>query len=178
MSNLSSIARPYAFAAFEYARDKQQLLPWKNFLDSASFLAQQLTVIRLLADPGLSSEKIFDFFHEIFASQLNKEQKNFLLLLAQKKRLNVLPDIADTFNAYYAAFKKTSNVRVITAVKAQEDFRQQLALALTKRTQREVTLDCEVDPSIIGGAIIHIGDSVIDGSIRGKLTRLLNNLTG
>ena len=57
--------------------------------------------------------------------------------------------------------------------KLEEDFRQKLTQALTKRIQREVTLQCEIDPAILGGAIIHIGDRVIDGSIRGKLTRLL-----
>src|SRR5690349_11982843 len=114
MSNLSSIARPYALAAFEYARDKQELLAWKDFLKSASFLVQQPIVVGVLADPEFSSEKIFDFFHEILAHQLNKERKNFLLLLTQNKRLNTLPDIADTFNSYYATLEKISNVRVIT----------------------------------------------------------------
>ena len=86
----------------------------------------------------------------------------------------VLPDIAELFSAYYAALEKTSTVRVVTAVDMPEDFRQKLTQALTKRVQREVTLQCEVDPSIIGGAIIHVGgDRVIDDSIRGKLTRLL-----
>jgi F-type H+-transporting ATPase subunit delta len=178
MSNLLSIARPYALAAFEYAVDKQELPVWKNFLESASFLVQEPLVAGLLANPDLSSEKLFGFFHEFLAHLVNRERKNFLLLLTQNKRLNVLPDIADTFNAYYAAFKKISHVRVVTAVPAQEDFRQQLSQALTKRIQREVTLNCEIDPSIIGGAIVHIGDRVIDGSIRGKLTRLLNDLTG
>jgi len=177
MSNLSSIARPYAFAAFEYARDKQQLPIWKDFLESASYLAQQTAIVKLLANPELSPAKMLDFFHEILARQLNEERKNFLSLLAQNKRLNVLPDIADTFNAYYAALEKTSHVRVITAVEAKEDFQQQLSRALTKLTQRKITLECEVDPSIIGGAIVHVGDRVIDGSIRGKLIRLLNNLT-
>jgi F-type H+-transporting ATPase subunit delta len=89
-----------------------------------------------------------------------------------------MPDILDTFNAYYAALEKICKVRVVTAVEAQEDFRQKLTQALTKRLQREVTLNCEVDPTILGGAVIHIGDRVIDGSIRGKLSRMLQNLTG
>ncbi len=178
MSNLLSIARPYALAAFEAARDKQQLPAWKDFLESAAFIAIQPAVVRLLANPEISSAKLFELFHELLALQINEERKNFLLLLAQNKRLNVLPDIADSFNAYYAALEKISKVRVITAVEAQEDFRQNLTRALTHRIKREVTLNCEIDPSIIGGAIIHIGDRVIDGSIRGQLTRLLNNLTG
>src|SRR5579885_104526 len=177
MANLSSIARPYALAAFEYARDKQQLPEWKAFLESASCAARQPTVIRLLDNHELPSAKAFDLFHEVLASQLDTERKNFLRLLSQHKRFNVLPEISDAFNALYAALEKTSKVRVITAVEAEETFRQKLAHVLAKRTQRDVMLHCEVDPAIIGGAIIHIGDRVIDGSVRGKLNRLLESLT-
>lgn len=173
MANLSSIARPYALAAFEYARDKQQLSAWKAFLESASYAAREPSVKRLLLNPDMSSAKLFDLFSEVLASQLDSEQKNFLLLLAQNKRLMALPEIAELFNVYYAYYEKISTVRVITAIDIKEDFRLKLIQALTKRIQREVKLHCDVDPSIIGGAIIHIGDRVIDGSIRGKLTRLL-----
>jgi F-type H+-transporting ATPase subunit delta len=178
MANLSSIARPYALAAFECARDKKQLPAWKDFLETAAFYAKQAEVAHILENPELPSAKIFDLFHELLAVQLDAERKNFLLLLAQNKRFNVLSEISDTFNAYYAALEKTSTVRVITATPAEEAFKRKLSEALTKRTKREVTLQCEIDPALIGGAIIHIGDRVIDGSIRGKLSRLLENLTG
>lgn len=170
----SNIARPYALAAFEYARDKKQLAIWKSFLESASYVAKQSSVIKLLANPEISSSKLFELFQDVLASELDAERKNFLLLLVQNKRLMILPEIADLYNAYYAALEKISKIRVITAIEVKEDFRQHLMNTLAKRIQREVTLHCEVDPSIIAGAIIHVGDDkVIDGSIRGKLTRLL-----
>lgn len=179
MANLASIARPYALAAFECARDEQQLPAWKAFLNAASFIASQTAVVKLMANPELPAAKLLTFFHEILAAQfnLNTEQDNFLLLLSQNNRLNVLPEIADTFNAYYAALEKMSHVRVITAVEAEEAFTQKLSQALAKRIKGEVTLQCEVNPSLIGGAIIHIGDRVIDGSVRGKLNRLLESLS-
>jgi F-type H+-transporting ATPase subunit delta len=177
MANLASIARPYALAAFESARDSQQLPAWKDFLEAAAFLASQPAVLKLINNPGVSSEKLFDLFHEILAAQLNTERKNFLLLLTENKRLNVLPDMADAFNAYYAALEKISKVRLITAIEAEQTFQQKLSQALAKRIQHDVMLQCEIDPSLIGGAIIHIGDRVIDGSVRGKLTRLLESLT-
>jgi F-type H+-transporting ATPase subunit delta len=114
----------------------------------------------------------------MLTSELNAERKNFLLLLVQKKRLNVLAEISQRFNVYYATLEKMSKVRVVTAVATQEDSRKKLADALTKRIRRQVTLECEVDPSIIGGAVIHIGDQVIDGSIRRQLARLFESLTG
>ena len=64
-------------------------------------------------------------------------------------------------------------MRVVTAIGVQDDFKAKLTKALSARIERDVTLECEIDPAILGGAIIHVGDRVIDGSIRGKLTRLL-----
>ncbi len=173
MANFASIARPYALAAFEYAREKNQLSAWKAFLTSAADTARDKTMERLLADPEIPSAKLYDLFHDVLAPLLNDEQKNFLHLLASNKRLMVLPEIRDQFDDYYAALEKMSAVRVITAIDIEDSFRQTLSQALTRRIEREVTLQCEVDPSILGGAIIHIGDKVIDGSVRGKLTRLL-----
>lgn len=178
MGNLSSIARPYALAAFEYARGKQQLATWKTFLESAADVARDARVAKLLANPEISSAKLLELFHGVLAPILDTERKNFLLLLSQNKRLMALPEISEAFNAHYNALEKSSQVRVVTAVEADDAFRQKLTQALTKRIQREVTLECEIDPSIIGGAVIHIGDRVIDGSIRGKLNRLLQTLTG
>jgi F-type H+-transporting ATPase subunit delta len=178
MPNLSSIARPYALAAFDSAQEKQQLPMWKAFLEAAAYMARQPAVAKILANPEVSSSRQYDLFHDVLTSFIDNERNNFLRLLAQNKRLNALPEIADVFNVYYAALEKISKVRVITAVEASKDFRATLTQSLSKRIQREVTLQCEIDPAIIGGAIIHIGDRVIDGSIRGKLTRLLDRLTG
>lgn len=178
MANLTSIARPYALAAFECARETQQLPAWKEFLKTASFVAKQPSIVKLLGNPEISADKLFGLFHDVLAAQSNAERNNFLQLLAQNKRLNVLPEIAESYNAYYATLEKISQVRVITAVETDESYREKLTKALAKRMQHDVSLHCEVDQSIIGGAVIHIGDRVIDGSIRGKLSRLLESLTG
>jgi len=173
MSNLSSIARPYALAAFEYARDKQQLSAWKAFLESAANVARDKAAVKVLKNPKFTAEQAFELFQSVLAQLLDEDRKNFLHLLAQNARLTALPDIAEQFNQYYAALEKMSSVRVITAVQVEDAFKQRLAASLSKRVNRDVTLHCEVNPAILGGAIIHIGDRVIDGSVRGKLTRLL-----
>lgn len=173
MANLSNIARPYALAAFESARDQSQIAEWKSFLFSAAMVSRQPSVQRLLADPERTPKSLYDLFADVLTSIITTEQKNLLMLLADNRRLNVLPEIAAAFNAHVDAFEKICTVRVVTAVAANDDFQQKIARALTIRTQREVKLHCEVNPGIIGGAIIHIGDRVIDGSVRGKLTRLL-----
>lgn len=178
MANLFSIARPYALAAFECAREKQQLPAWKIFLEAAASCANEPAINKLMTRPDLEANKLFELFHELLATYLDTEKNNFLLLLAQNKRFSALPEISNAFNSLYAELEKVSTIRVVTATETNESFRQKLTQALTKRIQREVTLECEVDSSLIAGAIIHIGDRVIDGSIRGKLSRLLLSLTG
>lgn len=173
MADLANIARPYAQAAFEFARDKQQLPEWKIFLMSAAMITRQPLVARLLDNPETQVGQVIELFTDILKPSLDESRKNFLHLLAQNRRLNVLPEIHNVYAAFVAALEKISNVRVVTAIDIDDAYRDKLIKALSKRIQRDVKLHCEVDPTILGGAVIHMGDHVIDGSIRGKLTRLL-----
>lgn len=173
MANLYSIARPYAYAAFEAAHDANELSQWKAFLETAALIAKDKVLARILHNPEITTQKLYDLFADIMPSLLDEKRRNFLLLIAQNRRFSALPEIASLYKNYVAELEKMSNVRVITAVAIDDAYKKKLANALTKRIKRDVTLHCEIDPKIIGGAIIHIGDSVIDGSIRGKLTRLL-----
>jgi F-type H+-transporting ATPase subunit delta len=177
MANFLNQARPYALAAFEYARDKQQLPAWKAFLTSAAYVAREASVRPLLSNPQMTSAKSLDLFTSVLSDQLDVERKNFLSLLALNNRLIALPEVADVFNAYVAAYEKMRSVRVITAIEINDAYKQKLTQALIKRTKEEVTLHCEIDPTLLGGAIIHIGDRVIDGSVRGKLNRMLEAMS-
>jgi F-type H+-transporting ATPase subunit delta len=171
MAQLFSIARPYANAAFEYARDKEQLASWKSFLESAAMI---------MLDPAikpLSNDQLLILCDDVLASVITSEQKNFLRALADNNRLIALPDISTLFNIGYAELQKISDVRLVSAVEIQDDLKQKLSLALSKRMKHAVTLHCEIDPTLIGGAMIHLGDHVIDGSISGKLKRLEEALT-
>lgn len=174
MANLSGIARPYAHGAFEYAHDKQQIAAWKLFLTTVSNIATNPAVVKLLANPAVSAEQLLSLFQGILADSITDEQKNFLLLLAQHDRFVVLPEIAILFNTYATAMEKMSNVRIVSAVALEETYKQKFMQALQQRLQREVTLEYAVDPAILGGAVIYMGDRVIDGSVRGKLTRLMD----
>lgn len=178
-----NIARPYALAAFQYAQENNaqendSLRSWKSFLEAAARVANDNAVIKLLANPEIPANKLLDLFTGVLSSITSAAQNNFLHLLAQNKRLVLLPEIADLFNNYVDALEKISNVRLVTAIDVEETYIKHLQEALTKRIHHQVTIERSVNPSILGGAIIHIGDRVIDGSVRGKLNRLLNNLTG
>lgn len=173
MAKFSNIARPYALAAFEFARDHQQLATWKKFLTFAAYIVNQPEVNQLIRNPELPAKQFTELFYELLSFQLDIEQKNFLLILSSNKRFFVLPQIAHLFDMLYAAHERTKSVRIVTAVEIDKPLKEKLTDVLSKRINHDVTLHSEVDPAILGGAIIHIGDRVIDGSIRGKLTRLL-----
>ena len=173
MANLSSIARPYAQAAFESARKESDIPAWKTFLKSAAMVSQVPVAAKLLGNPQVTREQLFDLFHDVLKTEINAERTNFLRLLALHKRFNALDAICEEFNAICAQFEKASSVRVVTAVPASNEFKANLTVKLGKRMQRDVKLECEVDPQILGGAIIYMGDHVIDGSVRSKLARLL-----
>lgn len=175
----ANIARPYALAAFEFAHEKEQLDNWNTFLASASELVLNGTVSELLNNPEIPTKELYDLFVKVLTTGgLSAEQNNFLMLLAQNKRLSILPEVQDLFANYCAQLEKISQIRMITATTVEKDYEEKMVKALTKRIKSDVTLQCDVDPAILGGAIIHIGDRVIDGSVKGKLSRLYQTLTG
>lgn len=170
---MTTIARPYAAAAFEVAHAKKDLLAWANLLHSAANLTKDPVIAQLLLSPVVTTSQLADLFCEILASQLNAERKNFIRLLAENKRLAALPDIAVLVSAYQREQEKTVSVQVVSAEPLSEGYRQKLVKALVKRLQRQVELECEQDASLIGGVLIRAGDMVIDGSVKGKLARLM-----
>jgi F-type H+-transporting ATPase subunit delta len=113
-----------------------------------------------------------ELFFEGLKPVLDDKQKNFLQLLVQNNRLSILPEIETLFNESYASLENISEVKVVTATDVSESFRQKLKLALAKRLSSNVNIQYDINPSILGGAIISIGNQVIDGSVRGKLSRL------
>jgi F-type H+-transporting ATPase subunit delta len=171
-SKMTTLARPYAAAAFEFASEKKALPAWQAMLQAAANITQHPGVAKLLASPGTTEKQLADLYCDLLAAQLDTQRENFLRLLAENSRLPLLPEIASLFLEARAAVEKTVDVQVISAEPLNADYQQKLVQALTKRLQRQVELHCEVDPDLLGGAIIRAGDTVIDGSIRGKLTRM------
>lgn len=169
----ANIARPYALAAFEHAEKKQDLPSWETFLTQAALIVSHPDISRALANPNVAEKTWLDFFEDLLGASLDKEKKQFLSLLTHNKRLPILSEIIALFNNYYAAFKKNTQIRIVTALPLEENMREALSTALAKRANCTVNLHCEIDLSVMGGAVIYIDDQVIDASVRGKLTRLL-----
>ena len=170
---VSIIARPYAIAAFEFAAAENALLAWEDMLQAASSVVEDASVQKLLSNPQLSSSDLDEFVCGVLSSMLNDKQRNFIHLLAENNRLAFLPHIAVLFKAYREEQEKILTVTVASAVPLDEAYQGKLVQALTQQLHRKVTLECQVDDRLLGGIIVHAGDTVIDGSIRGKLNRLV-----
>lgn len=175
---MTTVARPYAVAAFEYALAKNALPAWEAMLEAGALVTQDSAAQQLLSNPVMTSEQLASLYCDVLARFLDAEKTNFIHILAENHRLAVLPGIAELFKLYRAEQEKTVAVEVTSAVELDQQYQQKLAEALTRRLQRKVTLHCHVDESVLGGAIISAGDTVIDGSVRGKLNRLVEFISG
>ncbi|MBL8268866.1 F0F1 ATP synthase subunit delta [Steroidobacter sp.] len=171
MAEKATIARPYAKAAFASARQHNALERWSKVLATASSVVQDERVAQLLSSPRVTSEQLSGLIADI-VGELDEQTRNFVATLASNRRLGLLPEIASMYEALRAEAENTADVQVISAVELNEAQKQRLAAALKQRLKREVRLHCEVDASLIGGAIVRAGDFVIDGSLKARLDRL------
>ncbi|WP_371375454.1 F0F1 ATP synthase subunit delta [Thalassotalea aquiviva] len=175
MSELTTIARPYAKAAFEYAVDNNAIDSWLEMLAFASEVSQNETIANYLSG-GMSVEQVTDLFIKVCGEQINDKGQNFIKVMAENERLLVLPQVFTQFVEMKTEFEKEVFVDVASAVELSAEQVTSLSAALEKRLARKVKLNCTVDASVVSGLIIKAGDMVIDGSVRGKLDRLANSL--
>jgi len=172
MSQLTTLARPYARAAFETAEAAGQLADWSKGLGVIAALMQQERVAVFLRQPSLSWEQQSKTLLDLAGDAVDGKLQNFIRLLASNKRLSLLPEVVELFEALKAERERSIDVDVISAFAIGDAEAQALADALKTRLQREVKLSTSVDQSLIGGLIVRAGDLVIDGSVRGKLNKL------
>ena len=172
MAESITIARPYAKAAFEYARQEKNLQSWSDALTLLATIAQQPALKNSLASPSLTAEQKSRNFIDVCGEKLSDSQKNFVCLLAENKRLTLLAEIQNLFELYKAAQEKAIDVDLQTAFELDTDAQQKLVQSLSRKLDREVTLRTSVNNTLIGGVLIRAGDTVIDGSVRGKLAKL------
>jgi F-type H+-transporting ATPase subunit delta len=177
MAEKITIARPYAKAAFELAREHDAYGRWSQILAGAAAVVADERVARLLSSPRVTSAEIVELLAEASGAAGDEQGKNFFNTLAQNRRLGLLPEIAQIYEAMRAEIENVADVNVVSAVQLDEAQRQRLATALKKRLNRDVRLHCEVDPSLIGGAVVRSGDFVIDGSLKARLDRLAAQIT-
>ncbi len=172
MAELSTLARPYARAAFEYALDKQQLAQWSEQLATAAAVVADSGMEAFLSDPSLTAAQQASMLGDVCGDALNAQMRNFIAVLASNKRLALLPEIHSLFAQYKANKEKSVDVEVVSAFDLADEARDRLAQALGKKLEREVTVRTSTDSDLLGGVLIRAGDLVIDGSVRGRLNKL------
>lgn len=177
MAEQTTVARPYAKAAFEYARDHQALDTWSQSLTMAGLVVKDHQVANLLGSPKLGSEQKVALLADMLGDGADDAFQRFLTTLADQRRLMALSAIAEQFEHLRAEHEKRIDVTVVSAYKLDSKQQTKLANALKKRLNREISITTQVDKSLIGGVILRAGDTVIDGSVRGRLNRLSEALT-
>ncbi len=177
MAELSTLARPYAKAAFEFAVAADALPQWSSMLRLLTALTQNATVASLLSSPSLTPVAKAEKVVATAGDALDAKGINFVHTLAENRRLSLLPHIAEQFEVLRADLEKTQKVEVIATSELDAGQQERLEAALTKRLQRKVAITVSIDPALRGGAIIRAGDTTIDGSVRGRLARLAETLS-
>jgi F-type H+-transporting ATPase subunit delta len=175
MSELTTVARPYAKAAFDFAVETSDIANWQEMLVFAGEVAKNDDIRNLLTG-AYASDKLAEIFVGVCGEQLNTQGQNFVKVLAENNRLSALPDISKQFNAFKADYDKEIDVDVTSAIELSAKQLDSMSAALEKRLARKVKLICNVDPALVAGVIIKAGDTVIDGSVNSKLNRLSDAL--
>ncbi len=177
MAELSTLARPYAKAAFEYALDNNQLTQWYGQLETAAAVAANKAMAAVLTNPSLTASQQASELSDVCGDVLSAEMRNFVAILASNKRLALLPEIFAQFADYKANREKTVDVEVVSAFELADSTRDRLAEVLGSKLERQVKVQTSTDSNLLGGVLIRAGDLVIDGSVRGKLDKLAEAMT-
>ena len=171
MSNVLTLARPYARAAYDLAKAESAGAAWSAKLGFAALVAAHGDVQMVIGSPKLqAADRIALFLPE--GESADSSYGRFVALLEQNGRLPLLAEIAQLYDELRAEDERTLKVRVRTAMAIDPVQEQRLVGALAQRFDRQVTLDVQLDADLIGGAVVEAGDVVIDGSLRGRLERL------
>lgn len=175
MAATNTRAARYAEAAFGVARRQGQLDGWVAALDRAAALLEDRQAEQFLTSPVVPPDRKIAALGELLPD-LPPTVRNFLEILARRARLGLLGEIAAQFRRRVDAERGVAVARVTTAVPLDAEQQALVATRLTARFGIEVTIETNVDPSILGGVVAQVGDEVVDGSVRGRLERLRRGL--
>jgi len=172
----ATIARPYAKAAFEYARAANALAAWSEGLKVAAEIVADPRVAPLTKSPAWSAADLVGLITDVAGAKLDAGMQNFVRVLAENRRLLLLPEIAARYEILRSAVENTVDVDVVSAVPLDAAQADRLSAALSTRLKRKVRMQNAVDATLLGGAVVRAGDLVIDGSLKGRLQRLATEL--
>jgi len=176
MSELATLARPYAAAVFKRSKETGTTEQWSKSLAFMSAVLKDKEISAVVDNPKVSKERLSALMLDICQGQVDEEGANFLKLLVQNNRLTLAPTISELFEAYKAESEGYVDVEVATAYAFTKEEKQRFTSTLEKTLSKKVHMNVTVDKSLIGGVLVRAGDRVIDGSIKGQLQQLAKRL--
>ncbi|MBT4147455.1 MAG: F0F1 ATP synthase subunit delta [Gammaproteobacteria bacterium] len=176
MSELATLARPYAEAVFKRAKELGNSQEWSDNLALLYAIIQDESLAAIVNNPRVEEDRLTALLQEICQDQLTGEANNFLKLLIENGRLKLAPQIAELFEKYKAEDEGYVDVDVITAYALTKVEKKSFATSLEKKLNKKVNITASIDKTLIGGYLVKAGDSVIDGSISGQLQQLAKRI--
>ncbi len=177
MAELSTIARPYAVAAYKLGKEQKALPVWSEMLAFAAAVAVDAQIKSLIDNPKLDASEVETTFIKVCGEHLNEQGQNLIKILVEYGRLSLLPAIAEAFEALKAQDEGTLDATIIAAAKITATQTKDLVKRLEAKFGKKIEATVSVDPDIIGGIKIIVGDTVIDASVQGQLQNLAYTLT-
>lgn len=178
MSQQNVIARPYARAVFEHALNASALKDWAEYLEILSLIVLDAMAVDFLTNPIVTPVQQIELLLSPFSSSFKEKESlvAWVKLLVEKRRVFVLPEIYLQYQNLRADHEKTLGVEVFSFLSLTDKQKSSLKDRLSKKLKRDVSLDIKIDPSLLGGAVIKAGDYVLDGSVKGKLSLMQQEL--
>jgi F-type H+-transporting ATPase subunit delta len=172
----TTVARPYAEALFQRAFETGRLSEWSETLQFLAAAMRDPELIAFVTNPKLTPAQRAELMLDLGGGRLDAEARNLVMVLVENDRLVVLPEIAALYETRRREAEGQTKVVVTSALPLEPAVLEQLAAALKAKLGQQVEITTEEDPSLIGGVRIRAGDTVIDGSVRGRLYQLANEL--
>ncbi len=177
MAELSTVARPYAEALFASARDDQAALEsWSSLLSELAGLVSVSDVHEAMTDPRLDASQRVELFTSLVKSPLSDAARNFITLLIDNHRILALPQIAEQFELLKNELEGTALAEIRSAFPISDEQLQQLIAGLEKKFGLKLKPAVTVDPDLIGGVRVVVGDQVLDTSVQAQLARMRDTL--
>jgi len=176
MAELSTVARPYAEAAFKLARETGGVADWADLLANLGGLVADPQLKSAVGDPALGAQRLVDFLSSVVPGGLNGEAARFVTLLAENGRVELLPEIAAQFHALRNRDEGRADLQVESAFPLESAALAELVASLERRFSRRLNATVTVNPDLIGGVRVTVGDEVLDASVRGRLAQMATAL--
>ena len=177
MAELATVARPYAEAAFQAALDKRTLAQTADGLAMIAAIAADERMRSALSNPRVSASQKKDLFREVAGARLDEITTNLVSILVDNRRQELIASIAEQFEELKHEHDRVVRARITSAQALTDDQRAQIVSALEKRYGKKVEAEIDVDPQLLGGARVQVGDQVIHASVRDALAQMAAALT-